>query len=192
MKKTPPWILVEVMGVGYDLQLSMNSFYLLPPVEQEVTLYTHLMVREDHHALYGFYSKEEREMFQEIIKISGLGAKAALALLSGLSLHALKSAILNEEIALLKKIPGIGPKTAQRLVVELQDKKKKWRGSEMTTVLAAHRTVALESPEQQAIEALMSLGYKLKEAQGAIERIKTSSLSCEEIIKSALQGLAKG
>lgn len=190
LEKTPPWILIEVMGVGYLLQAPMSTFYHLPSVDKEVILHTHLIVREDAHALYGFASKEECGLFQDFIKINGIGAKAALALLSGMSPQTLKTVISTADVDRLKKIPGIGPKTAQRIIVELQDKKNKWNYvSEMLTT-DSEQCVG-DSPISQAIQALVALGYKGKEAESAIQKLKDKSMACEEMIKTALQGLAK-
>lgn len=196
LEKSPPRILVDVMGVGYELQAPMNTFYHIGAVGEEVSLCTHMIVREDAQLLYGFSAKQECDLFKEVIKISGIGAKAALALLSGLSVEELKRAITMEEVGLLKKIPGIGPKTAQRIIVELQDKAKKWGSN---NPLFNSNSKASESQEafqnnhsiSQAIQALVALGYKNKEAEKAVDKLEDKSLACEEIIKYALQGLAR-
>jgi len=196
LEKAPPKILVDVMGVGYELQAPMNTFYHIGAVGEEVSLHTHMIVREDAQLLYGFSAKQECDLFKEIIKISGIGAKAALALLSGLSVEELKRAITMEEVGLLKKIPGIGPKMAQRIIVELQDKAKKW-GSYSPLFRANPIEQDNQESDQdnqsinQAIQALVALGYKNKEAEKAVDRLKDKSLACEEIIKYALQGLAR-
>tara|TARA_R110002110_G_scaffold271566_1_gene486938 strand:- start:37572 stop:38174 length:603 start_codon:yes stop_codon:yes gene_type:complete len=190
LEKAPPWILVDVMGVGYELQAPMNTFYHCGAVGEEISLCTHMIVREDAQLLYGFSAKQECELFKEVIKVSGIGAKAALALLSGLSVDELKRAITMEEVGLLKKIPGIGPKTAQRIIVELQDKAKKWGGN--TPLLNTNSMAQADSqPMHQAIQALVALGYKNKEAEKAIDKIEDKSLPCEDLIKHALQGLAR-
>ena len=190
LEKAPPWILLEVMGVGYQLQAPMSTFYHLPQTETEIILQTHLIVREDAHALYGFITKEECRLFQDFIKINGIGAKAALALLSGMNAQTLKTVISTADVDRLKKIPGIGPKTAQRIIVEMQDKKNKWNYvSEMLT--SSNDGDIVMTAVQQAIQALIALGYKSKEAELAIQKVKDKSLACEEMIKAALQGLAK-
>ncbi len=192
LEKAPPRILVDVMGIGYELQAPMNTFYHMGAVGEEISLCTHMIVREDAQLLYGFSAKQECDLFKEVIKISGIGAKAALALLSGLSVEELKRAIIMEEVGLLKKIPGIGPKTAQRIIVELQDKAKKW-GS--TNPLFSTNSTQIShqdnQPINQAIQALVSLGYKNKDAEKAVDKLEDKSLACEEIIKYALQGLAR-
>lgn len=192
LEKAPPRILVDVMGIGYELQAPMNTFYHMGAVGEEVSLCTHMIVREDAQLLYGFSAKQECDLFKEVIKISGIGAKAALALLSGLSVEELKRAIVMEEVGLLKKIPGIGPKTAQRIIVELQDKAKKWGAT--NPLFSANSTQMSQQDNQpinQAIQALVSLGYKNKDAEKAVDKLEDKSLACEEIIKYALQGLAR-
>lgn len=189
IEKAPPWILVDVMGVGYQLQVPMSTFYYLPTTEQEIILHTHFIVREDAQSLYGFLTKEECKLFQDFIKINGIGAKAALALLSGMTTQDLKATISRADIDNLQKIPGIGPKTAQRIIVELQDKKNKWQyGSDL---LSSNSNDDIVSPIHQAIQALVALGYKNKDAENAVNKIKDKALACEEMIKVALQGLAR-
>lgn len=190
IEKTPPWLLIDVGGVGYQCQAPMSTFYHLPNCQNEVILFTTMIIREDNQALYGFLTKEERQLFQDFIKINGIGGKAALALLSGMSPEALKMTISTADVNRLKKIPGIGPKTAQRIIVELQDKQKKW---ELTSLgaLSDDTNQIIVNGSEQAIEALISLGYKNKEAERAIQSIEDRTLSCEDMIKLALQGLAK-
>lgn len=189
IEKLPPWLVVDVMGVGYQLQAPMSTFYHLPETGKEINLYTHMIVREDVLALYGFVTKEECALFQEFIKINGIGAKAALALLSGMSTADLKTTISVQDVSRLQKIPGIGPKTAQRIIVECQDKHKKWQLPSDNPLTQGENFA--ESAFQQAIEALVALGYKNKEAEKAVSKVSDQSLACEDIIRIALQGLAK-
>lgn len=190
LEKVPPWLLIDVNGVGYQLQVPMSTYYHLPQTNAEVTLQTHMVVREDIQALYGFLTKEECQLFKDFIKISGIGGKAALALLSGMSTADLKTTISTADVNRLKKIPGIGPKTAQRIIVELQDKKKKWQ-SNLDLSPTDGEQIFEPGDSENAIQALISLGYKNKEAEKAIASIEGQDLSCEEMIKIALQGLAK-
>jgi Holliday junction DNA helicase RuvA len=192
LEKSPPWIVVDVMGVGYELQAPMNTFYHCGAVGEEISLYTHMIVREDAQLLYGFSAKQECKLFKEVIKVNGIGAKAALALLSGLSVEELQRAITMEEVGLLKKIPGIGPKTAQRIIVELQDKAKKWGTMTGIELMSPNSAASLnEQSIYQAVQALVALGYKNKDAEKAVDKIEDKSLPCEDIIRHALQGLAR-
>lgn len=188
LEKSPPWILVDVMGVGYQMQAPMNTFYHLKGIGETVCLHTHMVVREDAQLLYAFNDSQECAFFQELIKINGIGPKAALAMLSGLSIDELKQAIIAEEVGLLRKVPGIGPKTAQRIIVEMQDKKKKWR---FDFNPQSETTLDKTTPMHQALQALVALGYKNKEAEQALDKLQDKSIACEDMIKFALQGLAK-
>lgn len=188
LEKSPPWILVDVMGVGYQMQAPMNTFYHLKGIGETVCLHTHMVVREDAQLLYAFNDNQECAFFQELIKINGIGPKAALAMLSGLSIDELKQAIIAEEVGLLRKVPGIGPKTAQRIIVEMQDKKKNWR---FDFNPRSETTLDKTAPIHQALQALVALGYKNKEAEQALDKLQDKSIACEDMIKFALQGLAK-
>lgn len=180
VEKQPPTLLLDVQGVGYYLQAPLSTFFVLPELGQEVTLCTHFIVREDAHLLFGFITSQERQLFQAIIKVSGVGPKIALAILSALSVREFIEVIADQQIARLQGIPGIGMKTAQRLLIELQHLSNQ----------------VLKSPQgrggaqQEAIEALITLGYKAQEATKAVAKVQNMT-SCETIIKEALQGLAK-
>jgi Holliday junction DNA helicase RuvA len=182
--KTPPQLMVDVGGLGYELEAPMSTFFHLPAVGEEVRLLTHLVVREDAHVLYGFATEGERRLFRSLIKVSGVGPKIALALLSGISVEAFARCVVNEDVAALIRVPGIGRKTAERLIIEMRDR--------LTTPEAAPGTVpvlpAAASPETEAYEALISLGYRPAEATRLLKAAGPGTHSTEELIRRALQG----
>jgi Holliday junction DNA helicase RuvA len=182
--KTPPQLLVEAAGLGYELEAPMSTFFHLPPVGQEVRLLTHLVVREDAHVLYGFGTEDERRLFRSLIKVSGVGPKIALALLSGLSVEAFALCVQSEDVAALIKVPGIGRKTAERLVVEMRDRLEAVGGP------AASAVPAGASPEAEAFGALVALGYKPGEATRLLKAAGPGTHSTEELIRRALKGAA--
>ena len=183
LEKSPPQILVDVKGVGYDVEVSMSTFYNLPATGERVTLFTHLQVREDAHLLYGFGTDAERRVFRQLLKISGVGARTALALLSGLSIGELIEAVSSQEAGRLVRVPGIGKKTAERLLLELKDK----LGAELAPGSGAHRARPASS---DILNALASLGYNDKEAQAAVEHLP-DGLSVSDGIRQALKSFAK-
>lgn len=193
IEKQPPHLMIEVNGVGYCLQAPLSTFFSLPALGEPLVLRTHFIVREDAQLLFGFASCEECRLFQEIIKISGVGPKVALAILSGLSPADFVEVIQSQDIARLQRLPGIGAKTAQRILVEMQDRLPKLnlpfsaKGPGNTVLMGKQA----EDPLEEAIAALVSLGYKPIEASKAVSKVKNTSQSCEHIIKEALQGLAK-
>jgi Holliday junction DNA helicase RuvA len=182
--KTPPQLLVEVGGVGYEIEAPMSTFFLLPSVGQEVLLLTHLVVREDAHILYGFGTHDERRLFRSLIKVSGVGPKIALALLSGINVEAFAMCVQNQDIAALTKVPGIGRKTAERLVVEMKDR----LGPPSETVVNSVASPPGANPEAEAFGALMALGYKPAEATRLLKAAGPGTHSTEELIRRALQG----
>ncbi|MBT0961824.1 Holliday junction branch migration protein RuvA [Denitromonas iodatirespirans] len=189
LEKNPPQILVDVSGVGYEVDVPMSTFYHLPATGQAVSLHTHLAVREDGHFLYGFGSEEERAVFRQLIKVSGIGARTALAVLSGLSVGDLAQAIALQEAGRLVKIPGIGKKTAERLLLELKDK----LGKALPTVaagLAPSDTAAAPDARSDILNALMALGYNEKEALGAMKGLADDA-GVSDGIRQALKLLAK-
>ena len=182
LEKNPPEILLEVGGIGYEILCPMSSFYAIGD-ETKLSLYTHLQVKEDAHTLYGFVSKDEKTLFRELIRVSGIGPKVALAILSHLNIASLINAIANEEDELLAKTPGIGKKTAQKLIVELKDRLAK---------LELHNTNNQMSNTSKpnfskAAEALQTLGFKVKETEKMLANINDDSLSTEELIRLALK-----
>jgi len=175
--KNPPQVLVDVAGVGYEVDVPMSTFYSLPATGDPVTLHTHLVVREDAHTLYGFATLEERAAFRKLIRISGIGARTALSVLSGLSVADLAQSIALQDSGRLTRIPGIGKKTAERLLLELRGK------------LADVTAPAQERPSD-VLNALLALGYSDKEAQAAIRGIQPG-MPVAEGIRAALKALAK-
>ena len=176
VSKHPPQLLVEVGGVGYEVEVPMSTFYNLPAAGEAVTLHTHLVVREDAHVLYGFATLEERTVFRQLIRISGVGARTALAVLSGLSVGDLAQAVALQEAHTLTKIPGIGKKTAERLLLEL---KGKLADAKPTTAGAG-----------DVLNALLGLGYSEKEALAALKSLPPG-IGVAEGIRAALKNLAK-
>ena len=186
VEKNPPQITVDVGGVGYELEVPMSTFYNLPALGEPVALVTHLVVREDAHCLYGFGADDERTVFRQLIRISGIGARTALALLSGLSVNELAQAVALQESGRLVKIPGIGKKTAERLLLELKDKLK-------VTGLAAKVSRGSTPPDASAdiLNALLALGYNEREALGAMKQLPTD-IAVSDGIRQALKSLSKG
>lgn len=177
--KHPPQVLVDVGGVSYEIDVPMSTFYNLPATGELCTLFTHLVVREDAHVLYGFATLEERAAFRQLIRISGVGARTALAVLSGLSVADLAEAVAVQDGSRLVKVPGIGKKTAERLLLELKGK--------LADAVAGH---AHERPSD-VLNALLGLGYSEKEASAAVKAL-APGLPLAEAIRAALKGLAKG
>ena len=185
-EKNPPQILVDVNGIGYELEVPMSTFYGLPATGQSVTLSTHLAVREDGHFLYGFASEDERAAFRQLLKVAGIGARTALAVLSGLSVHDLAQAIALQESGRLVKIPGIGKKTAERLLLELRDKLAK-----ALPAVAGSVTANLPGDDRaDIVNALLALGYNEKEALGAVKNLP-EGVGVSDGIRQALKGLSK-
>lgn len=182
LEKHPPQVLVDVQGVAYELDVSMSTYYQLPATGARVTLHTHLVVREDAHLLFGFFSDAERQAFRQLLKISGIGARTALAVLSGMTVEDLQQAVAGQDAARLTKVPGIGRKTAERLLLELRDK---LRGAVGTS---AHGTAP--SARGDALHALLTLGYSEKEASAALSRLPPD-LNTAESIRQALRLLSK-
>lgn len=182
IEKQPPSLLLDVQGVGYLLQAPLSTFLALPALGKEVTLRTHFIVREDAQLLFGFATQDEWRLFQDLIKVNGVGPKMALALLSGMSPAEFVEVLQTQAVGRLQRIPGIGAKTAQRILVEMQ-------GSKIQTF----QQVEMVSPtaKQEAIMALIALGYKPSEATQAVSKVHNQDLNCEHIIKEALQGLAR-
>jgi Holliday junction DNA helicase RuvA len=182
--KTPPQLMVEVGGVGYEIEAPMSTFFLLPSVGEEVFLLTHLVVREDAHILYGFGTHDERRLFRSLIKVSGVGPKIALALLSGINVEAFAHCVQNQDIAALTKVPGIGRKTAERLIVEMKDR----LGPPSESTVSAVSSPPGVNPEAEAFGALVALGYKPAEATRLLKAAGPGTHSTEELIRRALQG----
>ncbi|MDA0360944.1 MAG: Holliday junction branch migration protein RuvA [Proteobacteria bacterium] len=178
IEKSPPTLVVEVGGMAYEIEVPMSTIYDLPNIGEGVTLHTHLLVREDAHLLYGFGKPEEKIAFRQLLKVNGIGAKIALAILSALSLDELRGLVASEDAARLTKVPGIGRKTAERLILELRDKLSHPDGS----VSSAPKPSLLED----AISALVSLGYSERDARTSVSKVE-DGLTLPEIIRQTLQ-----
>lgn len=183
LEKNPPEVLVDCHGVGYEVQVPMSTFYNLPQVGQPISLLTHFIVREDAQLLYGFATAQERQTFRELIKISGVGPRMALSLLSGLSLEELAQAVATQEAGRLVKVPGIGKKTAERLLLELKGK----LGDAVVTGAAAQ---VKSDAQADILQALLALGYSDKEASACLKQLPVD-IGVSEGIKLALKGLSK-
>ncbi|WP_457980438.1 Holliday junction branch migration protein RuvA [Ectopseudomonas composti] len=190
-EKQPPHLLLDVNGVGYELEVPMTTLYRLPAVGEPLTLHTHQVVREDAHLLYGFFEKRERELFRELIRLNGVGPKLALALMSGLEVDELVRCVQAQDTAALVKVPGVGKKTAERLLVELKDRFKAWESipSIAPLVVEPQLVQAVSSAENDAVSALISLGYKPQEASRAVAAVKEDGMSSEDLIRRALRGM---
>ncbi len=182
LEKNPPQILLDVQGVAYELDVPMSTFYNLPVLSERVVLHTQLIVREDAHLLYGFSTNDERVTFRQLLKISGVGPKLALSVLSGLSLHDLAVAVANKEAGRLTKIPGVGKKTAERLLLELQGK--------FTATSSGGANRAVPTQGSDIINALLALGYNEKEADWAAKQLSADA-SVSDGIRQALKLLSK-
>ena len=180
--KQPPQIVVDVHGVGYEIDVPMSTLYQLPAIGVDVTLFTHLTVREDAHLLFGFATEQERTVFRQLLKISGVGARTALSVLSGLSVADLHAAVSTQDSGRLTKVPGIGKKTAERLLLELKDKLN-------ITVSVAHATGA-NNASSDIVNALLSLGYNDTEASWAVKQLPVDA-SVNDGIRQALKLLSK-
>ena len=183
IEKHPPQVVLDVGGVGYEIDVPMSTFYNLPATGERIALYTHLAIREDAHLLYGFGTDSERQAFRQLLKVSGIGAKTALSVLSGMSVAELGNAIASQETGRLIRVPGIGKKTAERLLLELRDK-----FSAATATVAA--TGTSPSGESDILNALNALGYNDKEALWAVQQLPVD-LSVSDGIRQALKLLSK-
>ena len=183
LEKQPPLVLVDVQGVGYEINVPMSTFYNLPAVGVKVTLHTYLVVREDVHLLFGFATEAERQAFRQLVKISGVGARTALAILSGLSVSDLHQAVAAQDSRQIIKIPGIGKKTAERLLLELRDKLS-------TTMVGIDSSIPSSKVSGDVLNALLSLGYNDREASWAIKQLP-SDVTVSEGIRQALKLLSK-
>ena len=187
VSKNPPQLLIDVQGVGYEVEAPMTTFYDLPSLGEELRLYTHLVIREDAHILFAFSTEPDRAMFRMLIKVNGVGPKLALTILSGQSAEEFHRCIHDNDIQALVRLPGIGKKTAERLIIEMRDRLPdsiEPSGSGQGTVA----TQIQANPKQEAMSALCALGYKPQDASKMVQNIAQEDKSCEDIIKLALQG----
>ncbi|CDG88745.1 Holliday junction branch migration protein RuvA [Xenorhabdus bovienii] len=193
LEKQPPLVLLETNGVGYEVHMPMTCFYELPEIGQQAILFTQFIVREDAQLLYGFNDKQERALFRELIKVNGVGPKLALAILSGMSAQQFVTAIEQEAITSLVKLPGVGKKTAERLVVEMKDRFKGLNGdlfnqsNDINLPAVAKQANSNADIEAEAASALVSLGYKLQEASRMVSKVAKPGADCETLIREALR-----
>ncbi|MBD2807517.1 Holliday junction branch migration protein RuvA [Francisella tularensis] len=204
IEKDPTALLIDVNGIGYEVFVPMTTFYTLGDIDSQVSLYTHFVVREDAQQLYGFKSKVDKKIFQELIKVNGIGARTAIAILSGMDSKTLLHCIENKDYALLATVPGIGKKTAERLVVEIYDKLLKM-ANEIYAQTSGTTTTSQDSQAQQAptsvvlansifnesVDALLALGYKQKDAEKMARSAMGDATTAAEVIRKALQGSIK-
>ena len=190
LTKQPPTLLLDVNGVGYEVDAPMSTFYQLPDINQEVVLHTHLVVREDVQQLCGFATEAERIMFRSLIKINGVGPKLALSILSAISADDFARCIQDSDTETLVRLPGVGKKTAERLVIEMRDKLKDWQLDPSLSGKAPAGMIKVNhkaDPVEEAVSALIALGYKPPQASRMVTQIDSHDLSSEEIIRDALK-----
>lgn len=185
--KEPPWVVIDVGGVGYEIEAPMSTIFRLPDVGNEVQLCTHLVVREDQQTLFGFHTEQERRLFRNLIKVSGIGAKLALTILSGISVEGFMQCVRAEDAATLVRLPGIGRKTAERLILDMRDRIDAGAGGAAGAVTGPGETV---SARADAFNALVNLGYKPGEVQKMLDRVETDGVATEDILRSVLRAAA--
>ncbi len=192
IEKYPPGLLVDVAGIGYEVEAPMSVFYKLPDAGAEVTLYTHFVVREDAQLLYGFTNRNERELFRTLIKVNGVGPKLALTILSGIEGEAFVRCVHENDSATLVKLPGVGKKTAERLIVEMRDKLDNWAPAPLLdgTPLGMEPVGTVSADvEQEAVSALITLGYKPQQASKVVGKIYSDGITSEELIRQSLKSM---
>jgi Holliday junction DNA helicase RuvA len=189
--KAPPFLILDVQGVGYELEAPMTTFYDLPALNEEIKLYTHLVIREDAHSLFGFSTQADQALFRTLIKVSGVGPKLALTILSGQSAEEFQRCIHNNDTVALVRLPGVGKKTAERLVIEMRDRLPDLAVSATSNITSDSTMSTIGNPKQEAVSALCSLGYKPLDASKMMQNINAEGKSCEDLIRLALQGALK-
>lgn len=189
VSKSPPQLVVDVQGVGYEVEAPMTTFYDLPALGEDIKLFTHLVVREDAHILFAFSTENDQGMFRTLIKVNGVGPKLALTILSGQSAEEFHRCIHDNDVQALVRLPGIGKKTAERLIIEMRDRLPDVSESSGS---GQHPSISqsVNNPKQEAISALCALGYKPQDASKMVQNISQQDKSCEDIIRLALQGAA--
>lgn len=189
LEKQPPQLLLDVQGVGYEIDAPMSTFYQLPDVGKELTLLTHFVVREDAQHLYGFYTREERQLFRTLLKVNGVGPRLALTILSSVTPEEFVRCVLNNDTMGLVRLPGVGKKTAERLVIEMRDKLADWCGTAQNQQNTFAQAVSSTRHQtlQDAISALVALGYKQQEANRTVQKIDDGAAASEELIRRALR-----
>lgn len=192
--RQPPFLLVDVNGVGYEVEATMGVFYGLPPAGAECTLYTHLVVRDDAHLLFGFASEAERALFRDLIKVNGVGARMALTILSGMSVEDFRRCVVEQDPATLTRLPGVGKKTAERLILDMRDRLSAQDGAGDMAAAVAPGAFAPEpgqDPVRDAVCALAALGYKPQEASRMVRSVDVTGKDRETIIRAALRAVVK-
>ncbi|GAA5143064.1 Holliday junction branch migration protein RuvA [Thalassotalea piscium] len=195
VEKIAPEILIECNGVGYEVTMPMTSIYALPELNQEAIIFTHFVVREDAQLLYGFANKTERKLFRLLIKVNGVGPKLGLAILSGMSAEQFVSCVVHDDLTTIVKIPGVGKKTAERLLIEMRDRIKDWHTDESVSTFTLNSSSANSQPvltnniKGDAINALISLGYNQSQADKAIRAVFQAGMDSEDLIRDALKSM---
>lgn len=192
LEKQPPFLTLDVHGLAYEIQASMNTFYRLPDVGATVILHTHFVVREDAQMLFGFYDQHERALFRTLLKVNGIGPKIALAILSSIEPDAFVRCVEDQNTTALQRLPGIGKKTAERLIVEMRDRLADWSFAEGSITVATNIPNIKgkgRAAEMDAVSALVALGYKPQEASKAIAQVLADDLSSQELIRLALRNM---
>ena len=189
LEKKPPYLLIEVQGVGYEVQTSMQTFYRLPEINQSLALHTHFSVREDAQQLFGFFDERERILFRTLIKVNGVGPKLALTILSSIDPDEFVQCVMDQNNARLTAVPGVGKKTADRLIIEMRDRLDDWgSGSETAFKLSSVQSSVMPRKKlQDAISALVTLGYRPQEASKALSQLDPETDTVEEMIRAALK-----
>jgi Holliday junction DNA helicase RuvA len=192
IQKQPPQLMIDIHGVGYEVQAPMSTFYQLPELDQPVVLLTHMVVREDAQLLYGFHSESERLLFKSLIKVNGVGPKLALTILSGISADEFVQVVKNNDESGLVRLPGIGKKTAQRLIVEMRDRLDDWKAPDSSvemdkTTTTPDNLLTEQDIIKEAVSALIALGYKPVEASKMISKLEPAGETSESLIKQALK-----
>ena len=188
IEKRPPWLVIDCNGVGYELEVPMTTVWTLPELNKTVTILTHLIVRDDAHLLFGFATEAERKLFRSLIKVSGIGSKVALAILSGIESKEFVQCVHESNAARLTALPGIGKKTAERLIVEMRDRVGDWAPANLNAM--ASPSAAAGNAVNDAISGLIALGYKPPEASRLVMELDRDDKSSEEIIREVLRRLA--
>lgn len=189
--KHPPLLVLEVQGVGYEVEAPMTTFYKLPELESDISLFTHLVVREDAHLLFGFATERERALFRSLLKVNGVGARTALAILSGMDADQFAACVQEGDLTRLTRIPGIGKKTAERLLVEMRDRLKDWDLAWRAAPAAAGGAAAAHDAVADAVSALIALGYKPHEASRHVHAVAATGMNSETLIREALKNVAR-
>jgi Holliday junction DNA helicase RuvA len=190
--KDPPQLVVEVSGVGYEVEAPLSTWARLPELGQEVQLRTHLLIREDQHLLFGFATDAERRLFRDLLRVNGVGARIGLAILSGISVEGFVRCVLMRDIAALTRVPGVGRKTAERLIVDLRDRIEEMAASGLGGAAGAPPAgpAAPATPENEVLDALVALGYKPAEARRMVEHARPASASTADLLRAALKAAA--